>query len=116
MPRLSLLALLLAVPAFAADPSPVVDFLKRPLLPADEATRELRAHSRPTVPRHHPPGSEQSPRKAAADWQKEAQRIRQDVLKNDVFRGEAAKSRDAKTKDERLDTTAMEGYRLKKLR
>jgi hypothetical protein len=116
MPRLSLLCLLLAAPAFAADPSPVADFLKRPLLPADEVTLEVRDHVRPKVPRLHPPGSEQSSVKTAADWEKEAGRIRQDVLKNVVFRGEAAKWRDAKTKVEWLDTIACDGYRLKKLR
>jgi hypothetical protein len=116
MPRLCFLALLVALPAFAADPSPVAEFLKRPLLPADEVTLEVRDHCRPKIPRLHPPGSEKSTVKTAADWEKEAERIRQDVLKNVVFRGEAAKWRDAKTKVEWLDTLPMDGYRLKKLR
>jgi len=116
MSRLALLTLLLTSPAFAADPSPVAEFLKRPLLPADEVTLEVRDHCRPKIPRLQPPGSDKSPIKTAADWEKEAERIRQNVLKNVVFRGEAAKWRDAKTKVEWLDTIPMDGYRLKKLR
>src|SRR5262245_58729215 len=116
MRRSPLLLLLLASPTFAADPSPVAEFLKRPLLPADEVTLEVRDHVRPKVPRLHPPGSDQSTIKTAADWEKEAERIRQDVLKNVVFRGEAAKWRDAKTKVEWLDTIACDDYRLKKRR
>jgi hypothetical protein len=116
MRALPLLTLLVTIPTFAADPSPVADFLKRPLLPADEVTLEVRDHLRPKVPRLHPPGSEQSTIKTAADWEKEAERIRQEVLKNVVFRGAAAKWRDAKTKVEWLDTIAGDGYRLKKLR
>src|SRR5439155_21872293 len=81
MPRLFIFALLLTAPALAADPSPVADFLKRPLLPADEVTLELRDHVRPKVPRPHPPCSDQSTVKTAADWEKESERIRQDVLK-----------------------------------
>src|SRR5262245_12616859 len=116
MRRSPLLLLLLASPTFAAEPSPVTDFLKRPLLPADEVTLEVRDHVRPKVPRLHPPGSDETTIKTAADWEKEAERIRQEVLKNVVFRGEAAKWRDAKTKVEWLDTVACDGYRLKKLR
>src|SRR5262245_12281856 len=116
MRRSPLLLLLLASPTFAAEPSPVTDFLKRPLLPADEVTLEVRDHVRPKVPRLHPPGSDKSTSKTAADWEKEAERIRQEVLKNVVFRGEAARWRDAKTQVEWIDTIPMDGYRLKKLR
>jgi hypothetical protein len=116
MTRTTIFLLVLAIPAFAAEPTPVSDFLKQPLLPADDATSEVRDYLRPKVPRLAPPNTEKSPVKAAADWEKEAERIRQDVLKNVVFRGDAAKWRDAKTKVECLDTIPGEGYRIKKVR
>src|SRR5436190_24214649 len=100
MPRLNIFALLLTAPALAADPSPVADFLKRPLLPADEVTLEVRDHVRPKVPRLEPPGTDKSPIRTAADWEKETERLRQETLSKVVFRGEAAKWRDAKTKVE----------------
>ena len=116
MPRLSLLSLFLAASIFAADPSPVADFLKRPLLPADEVTLEVRDHVRPKVPRLVPPGTPTSPIKTAADWEKESERLRQEVLSKVIFRGEAAKWRDAKVRVEWLDTINESGYRIKKLR
>jgi len=116
MPRLPLLAFLLTGPAVAADPTPVADFLKRPLFPADEVTLEVRDHVRPKIPRLHPPGSDQCPVKTAADWEKESERLRQEVLTKIVFRGEAARWRDAKTRVEWLDTIPMDGYRIKKVR
>jgi hypothetical protein len=114
--RQSFLSLFLAVPAFAAEPSPVADFLKRPFLPADDVTNEVRDYVRPKIVRLHPPGSEKSTVKTATDWEREAERIRQDVLKNVVFRGEAAKWRDAKTGVEWFETLPGDGYRIKKLR
>src|SRR3954465_11354664 len=104
MTRTTISLLFFALPAFAAEPSPVADFLKRPLLPADDVTSEVRDYLRPKVPRLQPPTTEKSAIKTAADWEKEAERIRQEVLKNVVFRGEATKWRDAKTKVEWLDT------------
>ena len=115
MSRLFLL-LFLAAPAIAADPSLVSDFLKRPLLPADEVTLEVRDHVRSKVPRLEPPGTDKSPIKTAADWEKETERLRQETLSKVVFRGEAARWRDAKTKVEWVDTTPEAGYRIKKLR
>src|SRR5688572_16178547 len=97
-------ALFLTSPALAADPSPVADFLRRPLLPADEVTLEIRDHVRPKVARLHPPGSDKSTVKTAADWEKEADRLRREVLDKAVFRGEATRWRDAKTRVEFLDT------------
>jgi hypothetical protein len=114
--RLPLLSLVLAAPAFAADPSPVAEFLKRPLFASDEVTLEVRDHVRPKVPRLEPPGSERSAIKTGADWEKESERLRQGVLKAAVFRGEAARWRDAKTRVEWLDTIACDGYRIKKVR
>jgi len=116
MTRLALFASLFAAPTFAADPSPVADFLKRPLFPADEVTLEVRDHVRAKIPRLHAPGSDKSSIKTAADWEREAERLRQEVLKSAVFRGEAAAWRDAKTRVEWLDTIAGDGYRIKKVR
>jgi hypothetical protein len=116
MPRLALLAILFAPPLFAADPSPVAEFLKRPVLPGDEVTLEVRDHVRPKVARLHPPGTEKSTVRTAADWTREAERLRQEVLARVVFRGEAAKWRDAKTRVEWFDTLPLSGYRIKKLR
>lgn len=116
MPRLPLLALVLAGPALAADPSPVAELLKRPLLPADDVTLEVRDYLRPKVPRLIPPGSDKSPVKTAADWEKESERLRQETLKKVVFRGEAANWQKAKTRVEWLDSIPGEGYTLKKVR
>jgi dienelactone hydrolase len=53
----------------------------------------------------------------AAEWDREAKRIRAEVLAKVIFRGEAAKWRDAKTKVEWLDSIdGGEGYKIKKLR
>jgi hypothetical protein len=108
-----LLFLLVAGPVAAADPSPVADFLKRPLLPADEVTLEVRDHVRPKIPRLEPPGMAI---KTAADWEKESERLRQETRSKVIFRGEAAKWRDAKTRVEWLDTIQESGYRIKKVR
>jgi hypothetical protein len=116
MIRFAVLSLLLVGPALAADPSPVADFLKRPLLPAEEVTLEVRDYVRPKIPVLLPPGSEKSAVKSAADWEREAERLRQAILKNVVFRGEAAQWRDAKVKVDWLDTIVETGYRIKKLR
>lgn len=55
--------------------------------------------------------------KTAADWDKEAARLRDEVLRRVVFCGEAARWRDAPVRVEWLDTLpGGPGYRLKKLR
>lgn len=55
--------------------------------------------------------------KAAADWDKEAARLRDEVLRRVVFCGEAARWREAPARVEWLDTLpGGPGYRLKKLR
>ena len=53
----------------------------------------------------------------AAEWQAEADRLRQAVLDRVVYRGEAARWRDAATKVEWLETIeGGPGYKIKKLR
>lgn len=55
--------------------------------------------------------------KTAADWDREATRLREEVFRRVVFCGEAAKWRDAPVHVEWLDTLpGGPGYRLKKLR
>ncbi len=55
--------------------------------------------------------------KSVADWEKHANRMRQETLDRVVFRGEAARWRDAKTKVEWLETlSGGPGYRIRKLR
>jgi dienelactone hydrolase len=55
--------------------------------------------------------------KDVADWEKHANRMRQETLDRVVFRGEAAGWRDAKTKVEWLETLpGGPGYRIRKLR
>jgi dienelactone hydrolase len=112
----SLVFALFAPPLLAAEPSPVAELLKRPLLPANDVTLEVREYVRPKIVRLHPPASDKTAVRTAADWEREAERIRQDVLKNVVFRGEAAKWRDAKVKVEWLETLPGDGYRIKKVR
>ena len=116
MIRYILPCLFVALPAFAADSSPVADFLRQPILPANTAINEVRDYLRPKIPRLYPPGSAKSTVKTADDWIKEADRIRQTVLDNVVCRGEAKKWRAAKTKVVWLDTLPGEGYHIKKLR
>ncbi len=116
MSRVSILSLVLALSASAAEPSPVADLLKRPLLPANNVISETRDYLRPKIPPLYAPGTEKSTIRTPEDWTREAERIRHDVLKNVVFRGEAAKWRDAKTKVEWLDTISCDGYRIKKVR
>ena len=54
---------------------------------------------------------------SVAEWEKLADKIRQDVLDHVVFRGEAAQWRTAKTKDEWQETIeGGPGYKIKKLR
>ncbi len=55
--------------------------------------------------------------KSAAEWEKEAARLRQETLNGVIFRGEARQWRDAKTKVEWLDTIpGGPGYAIRKLR
>lgn len=55
--------------------------------------------------------------KSVAEWEKYANRMRQEILDRVVYRGEAARWRDAKTKVEWLEEIeGGPGYRIKKLR
>ncbi len=101
---------LLPLCAPAADPSPIEAFLKKEIIGPRTTLEETKEFVDAKIPRLTMP-------KSAAEWDREAQRIREKVLKDIVFRGEAAKWREAKTKVEMLDTIkGTEGYTLKKLR
>ncbi|HTU19692.1 MAG TPA: hypothetical protein VMG10_16645 [Gemmataceae bacterium] len=109
----SWLLLLLAVvssTARAADPSPVEQALSREIIGPRQALLDVQARIEARIPR--------MPKvKTAAEWEKQAQRIRGTVLDRVVFRGEAAAWRDAKCQVKWLDTLAGgPGYRIKKLR
>jgi dienelactone hydrolase len=109
--RLALLSFLLgASPLPAADNKPLQDALAREIIGPHLAMAEVQDYLEPKIPRM-PEGL------TKAEWEKQAQRLRRDVLERVVFRGEAAAWRDAKTKVEWLDTIAGgPGYRIKKVR
>lgn len=109
--RLAVLSLFLATgPLAAADTTPVQEALAREIIGPQLAMAEVQDYLEPKIPRM-PEGL------TKAEWEKQAERIRKDVLQRVVFRGEAAAWRDAKTKVEWLDTTpGGPGYRIKKVR
>jgi dienelactone hydrolase len=104
-------SLLLATgPLGAADQSPVQEALAREIIGPNLAMAEVQDYLEPKIPRM-PEGL------TKAEWEKQAERIRKDVLERVVFRGEAAAWRDARTKVEWLDTIdGGPGYRIKKVR
>ena len=108
--RSLLVLLVLPVFASAAEPTPIESFLKKEIIGPRQALIETQEFVDAKIPRLVVP-------KTAAEWEREAENIREKVLKNVVFRGEAASWRDAKTKVEMLETVkGTEGYTLKKLR
>ena len=111
MRSLSFLVLIaLASGIRAADLSPIEGYLKKEIIGPRTALVETQEFIDAKVPRL-------MVSKTAVEWEREAQRIRNSVLKNVVFRGEAAKWRDAKTKVEMLEAVkGTEGYTLKKVR
>jgi hypothetical protein len=110
--RLSSFAVLIALASSvdAAEPSSIEAMLKKEIIGPRTALVETQEFVDGKVPRLSVP-------KTVVEWEREAQRIRNSVLRNVVFRGEADKWRDAKTKVEMLDLVkGTEGYTLKKLR
>ncbi len=100
-----------AVEACAADTlEQITAALQRPILPAGEPLREIKAF---VAPRIVPP-----PRVTdRAEWERTAARLRRDVLDGIVFRGRAGAWRDAKCRVEWLDTIAGgPGYKIRKFR
>src|SRR4051812_32918035 len=105
MNRHALLAVLcgtvLAVPASAQKTTPI--------LGPGQALKDLQNFIEPRLPALPQPASK-------ADWEKEAQRLREAMFAKVIYRGAAAGWRDAKTKVEWFETIpGGPGYRLKKL-
>jgi dienelactone hydrolase len=84
--------------------------LKHEIIGSRQALLEVQDYLEPRIPRL-PEGLTQ------AQWVKQAERLRQEVLDRVVFRGAAGTWRDAKTRVEWLATIAGgPGYRIKKVR
>jgi hypothetical protein len=93
----------------ADDPDALKKLLARPVLIDRTTLTELQEFLEARIPTLEPPAT-------ADEWAKESARLREEVLARVVFRGEAAHWKAAKTRVEELETTAGDGYRLKKLR
>lgn len=94
----------------AAEPSPVEELLKKEIIGPRTALIETQEFADAKIPRLTVPNT-------AKEWMREAQNIRERVLKQVVFRGEAAKWRDAKSQVETIETIkGGDGYIIKKLR
>src|SRR5262249_14627138 len=108
----------LAVPVSAAEPEktsgPGAEFLAkalaRPIIGPRKTLNEIMDYCDAAPPKMPPPQS-------LAEWEKRAQQMRSDALKQVIFRGEAAAWRDAKSRVDWLETIeGGPGYRIKKLR
>ncbi len=94
----------------SAQTNLLAPLLARDIIGANLALAEVQNYTENRVPL-------MPPVKSAAEWEKEADRLRRDVLRDVVFRGEARQWRDAKTKVEWLDTIpGGTGYSIRKLR
>src|SRR5215468_11258276 len=107
---LLILCLCLPLPARAADADDLKALLSKEIIGPRQARLDVEEFVRQRVPR--------MPKPATADaWDREAARIRADVLDKVIFRGEAARWRNAKLGVQWLETIAGgPGYRIKKLR
>lgn len=97
--------------AFAADSSFVKSALEKPILDADKAWQEVADYTEARVPL--------MPKvRSAAQWEKEANRLRQDVFDRVIFRDATSQTwRDAKVGVDWQETIeGGEGYRIKKVR
>ena len=107
---LVLLALAASLFSAAAQTNVLATLLAREIIGQNLALAEVQAYTENRVPLMPALTS-------AAEWEKEATRLRRDVLDNVVFRGEARAWRDARTKVEWLDTIpGGPGYSIRKLR
>lgn len=93
----------------AGDPAALKKLLAAPAITPRTTLTELQEFLEPLIPVVVAPAT-------ADEWEKEATRLREEVLARVVFRGEAAHWKAAKTRVEELETTPGDGYRLKKLR
>ncbi|MBI5802630.1 MAG: hypothetical protein HZA92_18145 [Verrucomicrobia bacterium] len=107
---LALCALAVSLFSAAAQTSGLAPLLAREIIGPNLALAEVQAYAEDRVPL-------MPALKSAAEWEKEAARLRREVLDNVIFRGEARQWRDAKTKVEWLDTIpGGPGYSIRKLR
>lgn len=96
--------------ALIAQPSGLHTALSRPILVPRQTMIEVQAYSASRVPSL--PAAMN-----AAQWDRQAQKLREQVLEKIVFRGEAARWRDASARVEWLETIpGGPGYRIRKLR
>src|SRR5262249_872993 len=105
------LAVLVTAPCLRADDkADLASLLGHEIIGPRQSLTQVKAYLDSRVPRM-PKLTTQ------AAWEREADGIRESVLKHVVYRGEAEKWRDAKTKVEWLDTIkGGDGYHIKKLR
>ncbi len=104
------LALAAGLLSATAQTNLLAPLLARDIIGPNLALAEVQAYTEDRVPL-------MPALKSAAGWEKEAARLRHDVLGQVIFRGEAAQWRDAKTKVEWLDTIpGGPGYSIRKLR
>jgi hypothetical protein len=111
--RLLILVIASSLPCatVAAEPTDLKSALATPILAPNTTQQEAAALVRSRIAPMPEPTS-------VADWERYAQRVRQDVLDNVVFRGDITRAwRDAPLSVEWLETLdGGPGYRLKKLR
>jgi dienelactone hydrolase len=94
----------------AEEKSPVAELLGREIIGPRQSMIEVQDYLETRIPRMPKPTDR-------AEWEKEAKRLRADVLSRCVFRGEAVAWRDAKTAVEWQDEIkGGPGYKIKKLR
>src|SRR5262245_47058278 len=108
MKRFALFALL-AAGAARADEAAVKAALAKEIIPPRQTLLELQDFVEPRLAKLPPPTT-------AAEWEKVAEKLRQDVLDHVVLRGEAKAWGKAKTRVEYLETVPGNGYSLRKLR
>src|SRR5262249_11733653 len=96
--------------ALAVGKEPLDAILKHQILTPQQTQHEVEKYVEARVPR--------MPQvKTVAEWEKQANRIRTELLEKVVYRGEAAKWGDAKGKVEWFETIpGGPGYKIKKLR
>jgi hypothetical protein len=97
-------------PVRAAEPSPLEQALAHEIIGPRQSLLDVQEQIESRIPRL-------PALKSVDEWEKYAQRIRDDVLKRVVFRGEAAAWRDARCQVKWFDIIpGGPGYRIKKLR
>ncbi len=99
-----------AGPLRAAEQSPVEAFLRHPIIGPHQSLAETQTYLEARLP--------PMPAVTSAEaWEKEAERMRKEMLERVVYRGEAARWRDAPLRVEWLDTIpGGPAYHIKKLR